>query len=135
ADQLFEQLLLFAAEKAKQRKRVFTHVGMNVEGHIGAQRRQCRKRGNTDVDFVSHACSFHHSLVGMFRDQPSSQVRYHFFLSLRSTPLEIMPSAEILLLLMQAARRPWGLAAKSRSQRAPAACVSVWLNDPSRLIV
>src|SRR5215510_10774674 len=44
----------------------------------------------------------------------ASDADFHLFLSLRSTPLQGLPLSIILLLLLHAARRPLGLAARFR---------------------
>ena len=73
ADQFFEQGFLVLREKSVERQRIFAHVSVDSQPHLGAGFRQMGVGGNGDGNVVSHASSFHHSLVRMFFEQKSAQ--------------------------------------------------------------
>src|SRR5215472_9921264 len=79
-DQLLKELLLLAAQKSKKRECIFAHVRVDKQRHFCSQPGQCRKGGNTDVDFVSDARSLDDGLVGMFGDQLPAKMGDHALL-------------------------------------------------------
>ncbi len=65
-DQSLENPLGFASEKAVQRKRIFAHVGMDKESHLGTLGRQLTKGRHADHYVVTNSAGLDDRLLWMF---------------------------------------------------------------------
>ena len=68
---------LVLRQEAVERQRIFAHVGMDAQAHLGAGLGQVREGGNRDGDVVAHAARFDDGLVGMLLQQHAAQQSNH----------------------------------------------------------
>ncbi len=79
-DEALEEPLFFAIEKSEESDLVVRDLGVNVQRGLGAQRGQCRERGDGDGDVVADARGFDDGLAGLFEDELAAQVSDHWVL-------------------------------------------------------